>query len=59
MTEGITMRELKQDELKAVSGGTLFLLGGLLRCLFPVQTVCAPSKPAPAPAPAPSHGGKC
>ena len=53
------MRELKQDELKTVSGGTIFLLGGLLRCLFPVTTVCAPSKPAPTPAPAPSHGTNC
>ncbi|MDQ5897912.1 MAG: hypothetical protein QG612_1998 [Pseudomonadota bacterium] len=41
------MRELKKDELKAVSGGTFWLLGGLLRCLFPVKTttVCAPSQP--------------
>ena len=36
------MRELKKEELKAVSGGTLWLLGGLLSCLFPVKTYCAP-----------------
>lgn len=46
------MRELKKEELKAVSGGTFWLLGGLLSCLFPVKTTyCAPSQPVKQPAP--------
>jgi hypothetical protein len=46
-TEGKIMRELKKEELKAVSGGTFFLLGGLLRHLFAAKSYsyCPPSQP--------------
>ena len=40
------MRELKKEELKAVSGG-FFLFGGLLRHLFAAKrySYCPPSQP--------------
>ena len=45
-TEGTIMRELKKEELKAVSGG-FFLFGGLLRHLFAAKSYsyCPPSQP--------------
>lgn len=60
------MRELKSEELQAVSGGTFCLFGGLLTSLFsswsckPATTTvssssCQPAAPAPAPAPSYSY----
>ncbi|PXW94546.1 hypothetical protein C7444_11337 [Sphaerotilus hippei] len=48
------MRELKSNELQAVSGGTFCLTGGLFKSIFSLFSFKSSSYCAPAPAPAPA-----